>query len=148
MARIDLSLDIKAAPEAVFDALATPAGLSAWWTAGVEGTGDDVGSAWVFRFRSGAFNRMLVVRSNRGSDVSWSCTDGHPEWVGTSVRFRLDRRSGATRLEFRHDGWQDATDYMGECADHWHAHLESLKSYCENGAGTPDPGPTTPVDSG
>lgn len=140
MSEIRHSLEIEAPADVVFDAVATKGGLAGWWTRDVELVGV-VRSVWTFRFRSGSFNSMRVARAERGTVIEWECVDGHLEWFGTSVEFRLTEEEGRTRVNFRHSNWRETTRFMRECDEHWGAYMQSLKSYCETGAGSPDPGP-------
>ena len=139
MSELRHALTVRAPATTVFAAVTTPDGIAGWWTRDLEGTGA-VGSIWTFRFPSGAFNCMQVIRSERDRGVEWLCVDGHPEWRNTSVRFELTDRGTETGVTFLHAGWRKPTDYMHECGHHWSDYLASLKSFCETGVGSPNPG--------
>jgi hypothetical protein len=98
-----------------------------------------VGSISTFRFKSGAFNKMQIKRLEPDY-VEWECMDGHQEWVGTQICFELRREEGRTKVCFSHSGWEELTEYVGECSFHWANYLWSLQKYCETGQGRPNEG--------
>jgi uncharacterized protein YndB with AHSA1/START domain len=132
-------LSIAASDKAVYEAITTPEGLASWWTEDLDVPGR-IGSVSTFRFRSGAYNQMRVLQLVPYRRVEWECVDGAEDWVGTRVIFRLDEQMRATRLHFVHSGWLSPTVYMASCNYQWGVHLTSLKRYCEQGRGSPDPG--------
>lgn len=131
-------LAIQAPMEKIFQALTTKDGLSGWWTIDLEVTGA-VGSISTFRFKSGAFNKMKIIRAE-SSLIEWLCIDGHKEWIGTHVTFELDNQGEETKVCFSHFGFKEQTEYIGECSFHWAKYMISLQQYCETGIGIPSEG--------
>ena len=130
---------VDAPPERVLRALTEKDDLAGWWTKGLEHEGG-VGSISTFRFSSGAFNRMKIIKA--GPDrVEWFCVDGHDEWKGTHLIFELRIREKGTTICFSHFGFAEQTVYVGECSFHWAHYLMSLKELCEKGSGFPNEGP-------
>jgi uncharacterized protein YndB with AHSA1/START domain len=127
-----------AAPETVYDALTTRAGLAAWWTTDTTGDGG-VGGTIEFRFGdTGGFD-MKVLDQRPNEYVEWEVTDGPAEWIGTHVSFHLSRADGYTIVLFKHEGWREPVEFMYHCSTKWATFLMSLKQSVETGTGAPHP---------
>lgn len=122
----------------VHAAITKKSGLSAWWTKSAD-VGNTAGSISTFRFKSGAFNRMKIV-TRKQDKIEWLCVDGHEEWIGTQITFKLGKDGPGTKVCFSHYNWKKQSEYTGECSFHWARYLLSLKQLCETGQGTPDDG--------
>jgi uncharacterized protein YndB with AHSA1/START domain len=133
---------IKAPANDVHKALATPEGITRWWT--VDTTGDGkVGGVVVTRFHVdgrllGGFD-LEVTESKPGARLSWRVVEGPEEWVGTRIHFELKREDDFTIVLFRHEGWKEPVEFMSHCSTKWATFLMSLKALCETGAGRPNP---------
>lgn len=126
-----------AEPEAVYDALTTIDGLAGWWT--TDTTGDPTpGGTIAFRFPPGGFD-MKVLSSEPGEGVTWEVVDGPPEWIGTTVEWRLRQDDGWTTVLFAHRGWAEPVEFMHHCSTKWATFLLSLKPLLEAGEGAPSP---------
>jgi hypothetical protein len=79
--------------------------------------------------------KMHVADVREGCSVVWHCVEGPADWVGTDVAFDLKAEGGETVVRFRHTNWREATDFMGHCSTKWAFHLLDLKSRIE----TPEP---------
>ena len=129
----------------VYDALAGPAGIAAWWATATTG-GDEVGSTIESTFTIAETGQQLgtisyaleeLVPSKR---VAWRVTGGVPEWQDTLIRFDLEEADGGyTIVQFGHIGWAEPSEFMGHCTTKWGSFLMSLKSYVETGVGRPSP---------
>ena len=127
-----------ASPDAVYKALTTCQGLSAWWTHDTQGDNREGG---VLRFRfgeRGGFD-MKVLELFPGRQVLWQGIDGPEEWVGTKVSFDLRQEDGWTLIFFQHRGWKEPVEFMYHCSTKWGVFLLSLKSLIETGNGAPYP---------
>ena len=82
---------------------------------------------------------MEVLELTQDRTVRWRCTAGPEEWVGTEVTFALAPGEKETVLRFTHSGWWEAGDFMAHCSCKWAYFLLSLKSWVEDGRGTPYP---------
>jgi len=132
MAEMLHEIDIDAAPEMVFRALTTEAGLMEWWTLDVEMTAAQ-GSVATFGFydRSTVF-RMRVDELVKDKLVRWTCLGDSEEWVGTSLLFELGKdEGGGTALRFSHTGWRSVTGFFRQCNTTWGALMYRLRDYCE-----------------
>ena len=135
MADIRHLLTIKAPASKVYEAVTSQKGLQNWWTTKVKGNSKE-GEQLQFGFDPDYAKSFDVKKSNR-KNVEWKCTNAHPEWIGTTVRFDLEENNGATTVRFAHDGWKNETDMYALCNFHWGKYMQSLQSYCENGSGQP-----------
>ncbi|HSZ37320.1 MAG TPA: SRPBCC domain-containing protein, partial [Acidimicrobiales bacterium] len=96
---------VHASPDAVFDALITTSGLTAWWSP-VTGSGEAGGE---LRFAMNAPEPcvMRVDVASRPALVQWTCIscDFMPDWVGTRPTYTIiPLDDGTTELRFRHIG--------------------------------------------
>jgi uncharacterized protein YndB with AHSA1/START domain len=124
-------------PKTVYDALTTIEGLAGWWTVDTKGSAD-VGGVLQFRFLPGGFD-MEVLESQPSERVLWRVAEGPPEWIGTTVDWRLRQDGDFTIVLFRHQGWAEPVEFMHHCSTKWASYLLSLKSLVETGAGAPAP---------
>lgn len=133
MATIKHLLHINASREVVYETLTTINGLASWWTAQI--TGDPaIGGTIQFRF-TGAGCDMKVASLEKNQSLEWQCTDGWPDWIGTTITFLLDEADGKTRVRFAHANWKEDNDFFAGCSFSWARFLESLRQYCQNGKG-------------
>ena len=129
---------VVAAPEAVYDALTTVEGLSAWWTEDTKGSAG-LGGTIEFRFPPvGGFD-MEVIEADRSKRVIWCVVDGPEEWVGTTIEWELSQAGEYTIVLFSHRGWRVPVEFMNHCSTKWALFLMSLKSLLESGEGQPAP---------
>ena len=117
----------------VYRALATVDGLQDWWI-GIADGDPKVGGIIDF-----GFCRMKVLESKPGKLVHWKCVDGPPEWVGTHVYFRLQRKQAQTFVIFKHAKWRKPVEFMHHCSTKWAVFLLSLRDLLEKGRGRPQP---------
>ena len=126
---------IEASPARVYEAIATPAGVAAWWS--TETVGDS--NSLTVRFGAAAGFDIAVTGLEPGRRVEWSVVGGPDEWVDTRIRFDLEAEGEWTIVRFIHSGWRQPTDYMHECSTQWAVFLLSLKALLETGKGQPYP---------
>jgi len=136
MADIRINVNIKAAPEKIFNALTTQEGLSGWWAKDTTAR-PEVGFVNVFVF--GKFrNEMKITRLDPNKKVEWKCINSIDEWMGTTISFELEEKpGGATLLRFAHSDWRAVTDMFAACTYDWALFIKSLRSLCETGKGEP-----------
>jgi uncharacterized protein YndB with AHSA1/START domain len=133
-----ITLRVKALPNAVFDALTTVTGLAAWWNPAT-GSGESGGD---LRFIMKAPEPLVmhVDEASRPTSVRWSVTDCPflPDWIGTRPTFSIspvDRQN--TELHFRHHGLDQDLECIGVCSRSWDHYMTSLRDYLETGRGSP-----------
>jgi uncharacterized protein YndB with AHSA1/START domain len=133
---------IKASPEKVYQALATPEGIAGWWT--TQTAGDRrVGGIVTTRFYAdgkllGGFD-LKILDLQPDSRVTWQVVDGPAEWIGTMIRLELKKEDDYTVILFKHEGWKEPVEFMYHCSTKWATFLMSLKSLLETGTGQPSP---------
>ncbi|HXF31987.1 MAG TPA: SRPBCC domain-containing protein [Solirubrobacterales bacterium] len=140
MAAEKIEIDLAAPPARVYDALATEAGVIAWWT---EGTfAEEVGGVGRLAFGSG-WTELQVEKLVPEREVEWTCVgqsiehfDPTDEWVGTRITFRLKSLDGErTHLEFAHHGLAGLS-CEAMCVNGWDHYIRvSLRGLVEAGQG-------------
>lgn len=135
---------IAATPAAVYQALATQAGLRGWWTETCTANAK-VGGLATFEF--GQVRKVMrIEKLDPNREVRWSCLEadiaGHglrrgDEWVGTEMVFKLTPQGDSTRLDFEHIGLTPALECYQLCNDGWTHFMNSLRRLAEDGRGTP-----------
>jgi uncharacterized protein YndB with AHSA1/START domain len=132
------TLRVEAPPDALFEAVTTPSGLSAWWTPAA-GSGDTGGE---LQFFMSAPDPLLVHvdEATRPTSVRWTVTECsfEPDWVGTRPTFTITPvEGGASELEFRHHGLTTELECIEMCTRGWDHYLASLRTYVHTGHGSP-----------
>lgn len=138
------SFSVDQSPEEVFRAIADVPG---WWTGDVEGSADQVGDEFVYRYADLHFSRQQVTELVPGRSVVWrvldaklSFTEDPAEWTGTEIVFHIERQDGRTVLTFAHKGLVPAVECYDQCSSAWGFFVNgSLKRRITTGEG-----PTTP----
>lgn len=134
------AIEIHAKPKAVFDTVATRAGLAAFWTPDVEGD-DAEGGELTFGFAEAPVRLpMHVVRLDPPTEIEWGCPGGYPYWEGTNVSWCLRPSDHGTKVVFRHSGFPDdePDDDFGSVSLTWALIVARLKDVVESG-GAPNP---------
>jgi len=136
MSDIRHEFSISAPPAQVFKAMATPAGLDAWWT--LTSDGEPVaGRTYSLGFGPG-YDWEAVVRSvTPDVELEWEFTKADGDWTGTRVGFKLEPGGGLTRVLFHHDGWREANRHYRVSSFCWAMYLRLLKRYVEAGERVP-----------
>ena len=151
MSHYQRQLLLSASPAAVYQAIATQAGLRGWWTHTCDAD-SHVGGRATFQFNQSrkVMNLTSLVPER---EVRWQCAEAYidadflqhkDEWVGTQIVFKLaPTGDGGTRLDFEHLGLSPALQCFDICTSGWNQFMGSLQSYVETGTGQP----FTPADT-
>lgn len=124
----------------VYEAVATPQGISKWWTReGVRGESTEGSKLQFFFGQPEPAAVMEITRLSPAGHVSWNCIEGADEWVGTKLTFDLAESGDETVVMFTHADWRSPSEFMAHCSARWAYFLLSLKSLMETGTGTPFP---------
>ncbi len=119
--------------EELLKALTTPDGFAGWWTAKTVQPEPDI-----LRFHfPGDYHKDFRASIQNDDHIEYECIDAHPEWVGTTISFKLMEDNGRIIVNFRHGGWKDQTPMYGICNYHWALYMKSLKDLVEKGKGNP-----------
>ena len=129
--------DVVVPRDKVFRAITTQEGLSNWWTTDVS-VDPGVGGIIDFQF-GGDFNPdMKVTRLEQDRVVHWICVDGHDNWQDNTFKFQMRDAADKTRVIFTQDYARELSDEdYGIYNFNWGYYMESLRLYCEQGAGKP-----------
>ena len=130
------AMSLAAAPEVVYAAVSTAAGVSGWWMP-TTGSGSEGGELRMAMPPGPVVMRVDTARPF--TQVRWSVVtcDFMPDWVGTTIEFDLAEREGPTVLDFRHEGLTPRLDCFDQCRQGWEYYLASLQAYVETGTGRP-----------
>lgn len=131
-------VNIKAAPETIYNAVSTQKGLASFWTS--ESTAEPrVGSIGSFGF-GGPTQRMRVDELVPGKRVRWTGLNDFPNWGDTVVTWEIKpAEKDGTSLTFRHANWPASVtaDDLGSINYTWGLVVERLKQYAESGKPVP-----------
>jgi uncharacterized protein YndB with AHSA1/START domain len=136
-------LHIEAPPAAVYAALTTLDGCSAWW-APASGSAIAGGERY-FTFNDPDVPLILRVAeatepAGQSSWIAWHVTACGflADWKGSTLTFGITGvADGTTDLRFRHAGLSPRLECFEECQAGWNYYLPSLRAYAETGTGTP-----------
>jgi len=134
MADIVHSIEVSAAPEALYPLVSTGPGFRAWWAEDVAVMSD--GRVELGFFGRATVYRLRAISREAGAKAEWQIETGQ-EWAGTRLVFELKPRKAATLVRFEHAGWAAATDYFVSCNTTWGGLMFRLRAAAEGKA----PGP-------
>jgi len=127
---------IKAPIDKVYKALTTQEGLGQTWTTQLI-VKPELHFVNEFDFGDNYGTKMKVVVLEENKKIEWECIESDPEWVGTGISFDLSEKDRVTAVVLRHFNWRELTEFYRWCNYNWAMLLLSLKTYCEDGKGTP-----------
>jgi uncharacterized protein YndB with AHSA1/START domain len=138
MAKILLRMPVDADPGAIYEALATSAGVNAWWSNHTGGP-DGVGSTMKVSFPDAPMTfDFEVTEETPDSRVAWRCLAGPPEWIGTQISFDVQAGEGGdVSVLFTQDGWKTTEESYPFIAYSWAQILPRLKKLAEENAADP-----------
>jgi uncharacterized protein YndB with AHSA1/START domain len=131
-------IGIKSATNDVYRALTTRQGLAGWWTTDTRGS-CDVGGVIEFHFGTRGRIDMKVLQLDPGSRIVWQVVGGPQDWIGSKVSFELKQEGEQTTVLFKHEGWQEQSEFMHHCSTKWATFLMSMKALVETGRGAAFP---------
>jgi uncharacterized protein YndB with AHSA1/START domain len=136
MAQIAHLVRIRATPEAVYQRVASAAGIEEWFTA-ASSTDYRKGGTLELRFDDEPVS-FAITELSEPSRIVWHCTTRDNSWFGTDIVFEFEAQGDRTVLRFDHLGWGEISDRFRDCSASWVYFLESLRSLLEEGRGTPE----------
>lgn len=135
----------------VYEALATAEGLGGWWA---PHTSTETKDGLVLAHSPGEAHgdvRMKVLDRKPDRRVEWEIISTHPErspasaWTGTHIIFEIAEKPSPghwmgmdnegqtmTVVNFRHEGWDDDSAFLGFCNCAWGVTLDMLRQSCES----------------
>src|ERR1700753_850055 len=102
------SILVEQSPETVFKAINDP---RAWWSAGIEGTTDEINAIWNYHFGDSHRCKIKVAELIPGEKVVWLIEENYfknakdqSEWVGNKIVFDISTEGDKTKLAFTQVG--------------------------------------------
>lgn len=110
-------------PAEVFAAICD---VRSWWTGDIDGTSDELGDAFTYRYEAMHRSRQQIVERVPNERIVWRVIDAElnfvrdkTEWIGTEIVFEIGRRDGKTELRFTHRGLVPAVECFDDCSNAW-----------------------------
>jgi uncharacterized protein YndB with AHSA1/START domain len=138
MATIHHELFIDAPVARVYDAIATPDGISSWWD---KQTPRQTDRGLVLEHNPGAEHgivQLRVVDLFPHARIEWECISTHTAtspasaWTGTHFIFELTPSGNRTEVDFRQTGYDERSPFFASNRDAWKVVLENLKRVVES----------------
>ena len=136
MAQISHLVRIKAEKDLVYEQIASTKGIANWFTT-AHSADYKLDGEITLVFPDGSVE-FKVTKLVPGFEIVWHCTTKDNAWYKTDVKFRLKSDGNRTTVLFDHLGWPEITELFRDCSMSWAYFLESLKSFIEEGKGTPE----------
>lgn len=130
-------------PEAAFAAINNVRG---WWSGRIDGTTDELGAEWTYRYEDVHLSKQKITEFVPGKKIVWEVLDGYlnfvedkTEWKGTKITFDIDQKGGQTEVRFTHLGLVPDFECFELCSNAWGFYINgSLRSLIETGKGNPN----------
>lgn len=140
---LSLTLTVDQSPEEVYAAVTNVRG---WWSEGLTGQSARVGDEFTFQHKDVHRSTHRVTTAEPGKLMIWHTTEAHlsftgspDEWVGTNVRFDIQRTGDRTELRFTHVGLTPDLECFEACSKGWGFYVgTSLLDLITTGKGQPD----------
>ncbi len=128
---------IHAQPDAVFAAIATEKGLKSWFTANIEGSLEQGGTAR-FGFPHGEVFEWKTTAAAPIEKIERECVSGPGVAKGTKVIWRVEAEGqGGTVVRLDHTGWPEGHEALATCNTLWGMLLGRLREYAETAKAAP-----------
>jgi hypothetical protein len=109
----------------------------AWWEGEIEGTTDQLGGEFSYRYADKHFSRQRVTELTPGEKVTWLVVEGGPtfteqqdEWPGTTIVFEISPAADRTEVRFTHHGLTPHLECYEACSTAWnHIITDSLFTF-------------------
>ena len=144
MTTIHHQVSIDAPVARVYQAIATPDGISTWWD---KQTARQTERGLVLEHNPGPEHgvvQLRVVELVPNQRIEWECISTHPGsspaavWTGTHFTFELaGHGEGVTTVDFRQTGYDERSTFFESNRDAWAEVLQNLKRVVEAGRTPP-----------
>jgi uncharacterized protein YndB with AHSA1/START domain len=115
-------------PEQVYAAIMD---VRAWWTGEIEGSADQHGAEFTYRYQDLHRSTQRVTELVPGKRVVWRVVEGRigfvrdtTEWTGTEIIFDLAPVDGGTAVRFTHAGLLPTYECFDSCSNAWTHYVE------------------------
>jgi len=132
-------------PDEVFAAVTNP---KRWWTGDIEGSADQVGDEFSYRYGDLHYSKQKVTELLPGQKVVWQVLESRlprnedpEEWTGTQIAFEITPAGqGQTEVRFSHYGLVPQFECFEACSSAWGFYINgSLKRLITTGEGPAAP---------
>jgi uncharacterized protein YndB with AHSA1/START domain len=124
--------------DAVYTAVTTQPGITAWWTSRAAVSGPKVGDQLSMSFPDAPITwDMRVTRADEPTRVEWDCTGGPPGWPGTQVVWSVEPTASGVVVRFDHTRFAAVDDMFRIVTVGWAQMLLSLQAYLTSGVRKP-----------
>jgi uncharacterized protein YndB with AHSA1/START domain len=138
------TISVPQSPEEVFAAILNP---KKWWTGDVQGSADQIGDEFSYRYGDVHYSKQKVTELVPGRKVTWRVVDSHlsgpedpNEWTGTEIIFEIEPQDGHTDLRFSHRGLVPEFECFDSCSSAWGFYVNgSLRRLITTGEGPATP---------
>jgi len=134
MADIMHQVAINAPAKQIYPLLSTKAGIQQWLKAEdswkITGA-ENLGGSLIFNYNDSQ-HTMKIIKLETNKEVRWECTDGPPEWIGTTVDFFIEDNVKKCTLLFSHNGWAERTKFFQQCDQAWGGYVADIKKQVES----------------
>ena len=129
-------LQIGAPSAAVYEAVSSAEGLSAWWTLRTEGV-PVLGQLYTLDFGPEYIWSARVTSCLAPDHIEWEFINAEPDFTGTRLRIELNESTGKTTATLAHTGWKEANAHFRVSSYCWALYLRLLRLYVEEGTIVP-----------
>jgi len=138
------TISVDQTPRAAFAAIKN---LRGWWSEKIEGSTDNLGDVFTYRYKDVHTCRMKLVELVPNQRVVWlvvdnyfSFTEDKTEWKGTKLIFEVSGKGGKSEIHFTHEGLVPEYECFDICSNAWGSYINgSLPSLIATGKGHPNP---------
>jgi Activator of Hsp90 ATPase homolog 1-like protein len=138
------TISVEQSPQEAFQAIKNVCG---WWSEEIEGSTDEVGDEFTYRYRDVHTCRMKLVEVVPNKKLVWLVVENYfnftkdkSEWKGTKVIFEISRNVDHTEIRFTHEGLVEAYECFEVCSNAWGTYINgSLRDLIATGKGHPNP---------
>lgn len=129
-------------PEEVYAAINNVRG---WWTGEIEGSTDQLGAEFTYRYKDFHYSRQKITDLVPGKRVVWRVVEAslnfvedRTEWNGSEITFAISQQGHQTEVRFTHVGLVPAHQCYNACSGAWGAYVNgSLRDLITTGKGEP-----------
>ena len=121
---------VAAPTDKIFDAVARPTGLDAWWTLKSSGV-PKLNAEYQFYFGPNYDWRAKVIHVIPGHELTWQMTQAMDDWLPTQVGFKLLDGETLSTVSFFHSNWAAASKHFAVSNYCWAQLLRGLKDFVE-----------------
>jgi hypothetical protein len=137
------SFTVQQSPEEAFAAINNVRG---WWSGEIEGSTDELGAEFTYRYQDLHRSKQQITELVPGSRVAWHVLDGYlgfvndrTEWTGTDITFDISRNGDLTEVRFTHVGLVPDYECFENCSSAWGFYINSsLRNLITAGKGDPN----------